>query len=694
MARKSTIKLLLINESDNEGERLISLFRNAGRVARAKRAQSAEDLYSLLENNQWDLLIANDKHPEIAVDQCLAQLKKQQSDIPVIVIRDTDAEAALTAGANDVIASEEDQRLIFAAFRELRHVENYRQLSTLKEKLADAEARSEQLMSQSQDAIAYVTDGMLINSNPLFCNRFGFEDPDDLDCAPIIDLINDDDHEKFKTLLKAQVNSEQGNTDFNFTGVNQNGESFSAAMQLSNAVFDDEPCIQLTIRELGAAAANGGSASLDRDPATGLYSHDYFLSQLDSCSKQAAAGTHIASLLYIGIDKFNNFRSRNGITHSYNILLDIAGFIQSKSEDSHCLAHFCDDGFTMLLQGIGAEKAQQYAQQLCQDIEQHIIEVDGQSIQCTASIGLVLIDNQPQDDPNILIDQAFNACEDVREYADNDGIGNGVEVFVAVREKKALGDASGDDELDSFLEEAIEDELFSLTFQPVVSLRGSSGDHYEVKTTMTNEDGEKLEANEFLGNINFKGTNTRLDRWILLEATKKLALQIERGNNIRLIINLTSNALQDESLIAWLGVAIRAGGLPPDALIFQFLESDICDFLKPAKTFSEAIKNIGCKMSITNFGQSDDPFKALNHVQAEYAKIASGFTEALINGEDTQTLKAMIISIKESQTQAIISGVENAASLAQLWQLGIDYIQGSYLAGPSEEMDYEFTDIA
>jgi DNA-binding NtrC family response regulator len=96
MARKKTIKLLLINESENEGERLVSVFRNAGRVARAHRASSADDLYSSLGNEQWDLLIANDKHPEISIEQCLEQLGKLDTDLPIIIIRD-DSNAAITA---------------------------------------------------------------------------------------------------------------------------------------------------------------------------------------------------------------------------------------------------------------------------------------------------------------------------------------------------------------------------------------------------------------------------------------------------------------------------------------------------------------------------------------------------------------------------------------------------------------------
>ena len=696
MVRKRTIKLLLINESDNEGERLISLFRNAGRVARAQRATSAEDLHRLLEQESWDLLIANDKHPEIAVEQCLEHLKKQDSDLPAIIIRDNNAEAALEAGANDVINSDDDQRLIFAAFRELRYLESYRELAATQAKLADAEERSAMLLSKSDDAIAYLSDGMLISSNPLFCSRFGYDDPEELDCAPMIDLIDADDHENFKGLLKAQINNKESSTDFNFKGINQSGESFSASMQLNNAVFDEEPCIQLTIK--GAQASSGGRSNPDINPTTGLYSCQYFLAQLDSISKQASTGTYLSNLLYISVDKFASIRSRYGIAHAHNIVLDLAQFIQDlnqkNGEDSSCLAHYCDDSLTLMLPNTSTEKALQYASDLCQKIAEHIVEIDGQSIQCTVSIGLLAIDGKSSEDAETLIDNAFSASEQLSNKVDGDGTANDVELYVAVKEKKALGDASGDDELDTFIQEAIEDGRFKLTFQPVVSLRGSSGDHYEVRTTMTSDEDEVLAPSQFLNKINFSGTNTRLDRWILLEATKKLSAQIESGHDTRVIINLTNNALQDESLIAWLGVALKAGGITPEALTFQFLESDITDFLKPAKIFAEAVKELGCKLSVTNFGKGDDPFRALNHINADYAKIAPELTEALQNGGDAQDIKAMVGTINEGNIQAIISGVENAAALAQLWQIGVDYIQGSYLASQSSEMDYEFTDIA
>ena len=692
MARKSTIKLLLINESDNEGERLVSLFRNAGRVARAHRIESAEALLSVIENDQWDLIISNDKYPEFSAEQCLKQLKKTNTDIPVIVLRenDGDIQAAIDAGAADVISPDNENRLTFAAFRELENLEHRRQRVLVQSQLEETQQRCDLLLAQSQDAIAYVSDGMLISANNPFADRFGYNDEEELDCLPIIDLIAATDHEKFKGLLKTQLSSSES-TNLSFTGCKENGDEFSAEMQLSSASVDGEDCVQLTIRDSGSSAnASSSTGNNNHDAITGLFSHDYFLNQLDSNIKQAKAGTTTSSLLFIGIDSFNDIRSRVGITNAESILLNLAQFIQSQTEQENCLAHYCDDGFSLLLPDTGVDKSRDYAEQLCRLVESHIIEVNEQSIQCTISVGIVGIDGQGSDDPRQQVDYAFSGSLQVRE----NGTGNGVSLFVPVKQRRALGDAKDDEDLDASLVEAIEDGQFQLRFQPIVSLRGSAGDHYEVQVQMVNEDGSISPIDDFIHSLKFSAVNTRLDRWIILEATKALSLQRDNGQDIRLFINLTYQAFLDDSLVPWLNVALKAGNLPAQALVFQFKEQDIADNLKPAISFSKALASTGCELSIADFGTANDPFKNIKHIKAGFTKLTTAFAEQMDKGGDSQTLKTMVSSIKENEAKTIIPQIQNASALAVLWQIGADYIQGDYLAPPSEQMDYEFTDIA
>lgn len=698
MGRKSTIKLLVINESDNEAERLVSLFRNAGRVARSNRPNSAEELHSALDTNNdepCDLIVVDKHHPEITIDNVLEQVKKQNNPAPVIVLVDEgdDAPAYFDGGASDVVLSSDDNRLSFAAFREVEHLENRRELAALNEKLKESEERSELLMAQSQDAIAYISDGMIISTNALFAGRFGYEDPDDIDCIPIIDLIADSDQEKFKGLLKAQIQSGEGSTDFEFNGVNEASEEFNAAMQLSNAVLDGEDCIQVTVRDEIATRSSGGGQS-DYDEATGLYSHFYFLSQLDSQIKQAQAGTTISSMLFIGIDGFYQLRTKHGPTITEQILVDLAKFIQENSANAAYISHFYDDAFTLLLPDMGTEKALEFSQTLCQQVSEHIIEQAGQSIKCTVSIGVVLIDQQAPEEPQQIVENGFIAAEAVRDDSDDEASGNGASVFVAARKQKSLGDAESDDDLDTFLEEAIEDERFKLMFNPVVSLKGTSGDYYEVETVMVDEDDAIKPAAEFLGTLQFNAVNTRLDRWIILEATKQLSIQRDQGNDTRIMINLTSNTLLDDTLLPWLSVALKAGGLPPESIIFQFMEDDIIKQLKAAKSFSEEVSKMGCHMAIASFGKDNESSNLLSQVKTTFVKIHGDFTEQIQSSGDTEEVKALVSKASETETKAIITNVENASAMAVIWQLGVDYIQGGYLSEPTYEMNYEFTDIA
>lgn len=688
MARKSTIRLLLINESDNEGERLISVFRNAGRVARAQRASSLEDLRNLLENEQWDLLIADEKHPEITIEQTLEQLSKSGADFSSIIIHDGDACALIEAGASDVVATGDDKRLVLAAFRELEHLDNLRELTAVREKLEDAEERSKLLMTQSQDAVAYVADGMLISSNPLFATKFGYGDPEELDCAPIIDLIGEDDQEKFKGLLKAQLASGEGSTDLSFTGVRHDGGTFSASMQLTHAVVDDEPCVQLSVRDPGAGGG-GGSGNSDTDANSGLYSASYFLTQVDSAAKQAGAGAGASALVFIALEEAADIRARFGLNPFNQLIKSLADMLSAEAPDKSCLARYCDDAFSLLIPDTDAEKAKGLATALCEKIAAHSVDIADQHLQSHANIGIVSIDTA--DVPTAIIDNGFFAAQKVAETANGEG---GVEIFVPEKVKKSLGDAADDDELDKILEEALEDNECVLIFQPVVSLRGTSGDHYEVQTHRVLEDGSEVDAEEFIESLHFSGINTRLDRWIILEASKQLSAQIDAGNDTRLFVNLTAHALRDDSLVAWLGVALKAGGIPAQAIAFQFQESDLIKHRKAAKTFSKAIKQTGCKLSICNFGSDENAMDILKDLNADFVKIANSYTANLLSGNDAEGVKALVGGVNEAESQSIITGVENAAALAQLWQLGVDYIQGSYLAGPSRQMDYEFTDIA
>jgi len=673
MARKNTIKLLLINGSDNDSERLVSLFRNAGRVARAERVRGAEHLNEALRES-WDLLIADDRHPDLNIETTLNEWRRASVDFPAIVQRvDADLPALFAAGAREVVAPEDEQRLILAALRELETVELRRQVERLRERLQEAEQRNALLLGEADQAIAYVADGMIIGANPLFAERFGYADPDELDCLPIIDLIDPDHHESFKAQLKT------GAGDLPFRGLRADQESFSARLSLHGAYYDDEPCIQLIV-EQPAPATHETSAAAGVDADTGLCSRAALLRQI------SGAGC----LLLIGIDQFTALRRQLGFGGGARLLTELAAFIAAREAlPGASLARLGDDSLAVLAPRIDVEQARAWAQQLCQDVEAHIVDLGDQSRQCTISIGIVGFDQHKM--PEALLDEALAACEKVREQAGDSGIGNGVSVFESAHPAIEPGRFGANSHS---LENALEQQRFALLFQPVISLRGATGEHYEVLLRMRGDTDELELPDNFLDSLGVNADNAKLDRWILLEATKRLAEHRARGNDTRLIINLTVNALQDESLAGWLGVALKAAGLPGSTLLLQLREIDVSNYLLPARNFAEAVCRLGCRFSISGFGQVPDPLKTLKNLPAGWVQIDGAFTRALQTGGDAQPLKALVSAVGEQEIQVIVPFVENAQVLATLWQVGADFIQGHYLQAPGRDMNYEFTDIA
>lgn len=659
MARKNTIRLLLVNASDNDSERLVSLFRGAGRVARAERVAGAADLPVALQQS-WDLLIADDRHPELDIDTVLQQWRAAEADFAAIVQRaDADLAALFAAGASEVVAPEEDQRLIGAALRELETAELRRQVRRLQTQLREAEQRNALLLGEADQAIAYVTDGMVINANPLFAQRFGYADAGDMDCLPVIDLIAAADHEAFKALLKDGASS-----GMPFTGQRADGETFTALLRRHGATYDGEPCIQLIVEQADAPA---GAVDGGRDADTGLYSRAWLLEHVNG-----------GCLLLIGIDRFPELRRQLGLGASAQLLAGLGALIRERAPADSCLARPGDDCLGLLLRA-DTGQALDFARQLCAAVEGHIFELSSQSRQCTVSIGIAACGAGAALDT---LEHAFAACEKVRDDA-----GNGVAVHADARPAIAA-DAGWD------LESALAEQRFALLFQPIISLRGAGGEHYEVLLRMRGDTDALELPDNFLDAAGVSADNARLDRWILLEATKRLADNRAAGNDTRLVINLTANALQDETLATWLGVALKAAGLPGSTLILQLREIDVVNYLKPAKTFFEAVRQLGCRVSIGGFGGGLDPLKTLRNTPADWVQLDGSYTRALQTGGDTQALKELVSAIGGQDVRVIIPFVENAQVLAILWQVGADFIQGHYLQAPSRDMNYEFTDIA
>src|SRR5690606_18925031 len=93
--QKKTIRLLILEDSQNEAERLVSLFRNAGQATRVHRIVSGDDLAQALQQT-WDILINAPTSKKLDPGETLSTIRRQAKDVPVIQLIDGNDPDAIT----------------------------------------------------------------------------------------------------------------------------------------------------------------------------------------------------------------------------------------------------------------------------------------------------------------------------------------------------------------------------------------------------------------------------------------------------------------------------------------------------------------------------------------------------------------------------------------------------------------------
>ncbi len=451
--------------------------------------------------------------------------------------------------------------------------------------LREAEKRCQLLLDSSVDAIAYVHDGMHIYANRTYLELFGYEDVEELEGMPMIDLIASCDQVNFKDFLKT-YQSLEGSAELVCGGVRADGSDFRARIHFSPAAYDGEPCIQVVIR------TESDNAELEeklreissQDLVTGLYNRNRFLELLDSAVERAVNAGQLATLAYIRVDRFASLQAELGLADADLLLADLSELLRQHFPADTPLARFGDDVFAALQQGVAPGVAEETLAALLKKVEGHLFEIDGRTVQTTLTIGVAGLDEKTAQAREV-VDRAHRCADELTE-------GNALKRYNPADE---LAAAANRGSVVAMVRQALENNSFRLLFQPIISLRGDTHEHYEVLLRLLNPQGEEVPPTDFINAAKEAGLAAKIDRWVLLNSIKLLAEHRAKGHSTRLFLHLSSASLQDPSLLPWLSVALKAARLPSDSLVIQLAEPDAIAYLKQAKRWRKGWPNCAAR---------------------------------------------------------------------------------------------------
>ena len=239
----NTIHLLLIEPSSNHAEAIINALRNKGFAVRATQVLTHEELSSVLEKQVSDLLLAIPNHPDLTAEQAIEQICQFGRDIPTIIMLEELSEEgvvnALKAGATSTASHKNLEMICLLAEQSINQLENRRNKTQAELAFRASEKRCTLLLDSSQDAIAYIHEGMHVYANRAYLEMFDYSDLDEVMCVPALDMIAKENQSDFKQHLK-DIASNKEQYNFTFSGARSDMSTFEAIMTLSQANFDNE----------------------------------------------------------------------------------------------------------------------------------------------------------------------------------------------------------------------------------------------------------------------------------------------------------------------------------------------------------------------------------------------------------------------------------------------------------------------
>jgi diguanylate cyclase (GGDEF)-like protein len=673
------VPVIVVSRLQERAEAVNSCLRNGGRVARIRRVDDAGELHDDgLGSETWQLAVVFSDESDDLLAKVIAVLAEAGTDVPVVSCRealDEDRMAAdMAAGADDTITLAQTGRMFGVLERELRLGRLQR---SLREAVASASQHREQLrrvMAGTADAIAHVGEGIVLDANRAWAQLFGRQTEDEVIGLTIMDLFEVSSQPAIKGALVACTQGKwpQGQT-LRADGWNGGGKPISVNMEFEQASFDAEPCIRVRVParvEDDEALSERLEDELRRDTDTGLYSRRHLLEQITAQLREDPPGG-VRGLVLISPDDQGRLERQLGPEASDKLLAGIADLLRDVVQPRDLYGRLGSGLFGALIARGNRKELQAWADTILGKAARTLFEAGGKSVSVSLSAGVAVIEGRADTITPVYVE----ALEALDRAVDLGG------AQVALSKKGE--DSTRIEQMDQLwvkrIKKALMDNRFRLALQPIASLSGEETGLYDLLVRMLDEQGEELLPSAFMPPAQRNKLVKNIDRWVI-GAAFAFALS---NKPTRAFVRLSQDTMLDSMLPAWLETQVRNTGVEPPKIVFQVTQEAAAAHLKQTRDMATRLKRLGFGFALDGFSGGAGSSQLMGHVPIDYLKIDGTLMQGLAGDEALQERVRLVVDdARQRKVRTIAERVEDANTMAVLWQLGVQYVQGYQISEP------------
>ena len=679
VSEHSAVPMIVMTRSQDHVEAVNSALRNAGHPVHCTWLPDARDLADALTQLNPEMLVAFIEELEIDLASIMKIKSASAPGMPVLVARTQVDEAliaeAMKLGAQDVVTLENRSRLQSVATRELRSYRLERALNTTVSSARDYREQLQQFMDGSADAITHVQEGIVVDANKAWLELFGYSGEDALTGTPLMDLFEQETHPALRGALIACLQGKWTDHALKVRASLSDSSTLPLEITLTKTDYEGEAAIRVCVpsrqkenRDLEGELAD----AVKNDPSTGFLQQRYLVTAVtERCAMPMKGG--VRQFAFIKPDRFVDIQNAIGVLASEDFLVQMAELVRAQLTPNDICGRFAGNGLLILLERGTQRDMEAWAESAISRIGQHTFAIGNKTLSATITIGLGLL-AATNPDVAASVTDAVTANRRGRELGGN--------------QMYAIDKSDTDTRVQAYdriwvkhIKSALMENRFRLVQQPIASLLGEDKGMFDVLVRMLDEQGNEVLPSEFIAAAERNDLMKNIDRWVIGASMSFCASR----KPACIFVRISKDTVMDKSLIPWLEQQLKALKIEPKRLCIQVSEEIATQFVQPTKEMAERLKKLGFRFAIEHFGTGRDPLKLLADIEMSFIKIDGSLMQGLATNQmQQQRVKGLVEAAKKKGMETIAERVEDANTMAVLWQLGIEFIQGYFVNAPEE----------
>ena len=434
--------------------------------------------------------------------------------------------------------------------------------------------------------------------------------------------------------------------------------------------------LAVTLQDISESKRHEGEMErmANEDALTGLRNRSWLLNHVPTLLDAAAREGGLA-LLFVDLDEFKQVNDSHGHAAGDGLLAAAARRLSALLRPGDEVVRFGGDEFVVLMRPARDEfQVAAVAERIAAAFARPFALGEGLQASVGASVGIAMY---PRDglDAGALIRHA-----DIAMYAAKHE-GKGRHRFY---DHSLSGSIQKRARLKQQLLEAIAGAQFLLHYQPRVDPVSQRLLSMEALLRWRHPEQGLVAPGEFIPFAEASGLIVPIGDIVIEQACAQLAAW--RAAGARLVpvsINVSARQFERGGIVKRIEDALARHGVPPELLEVEITESAMMGDRDEILAELAVLRALGIKLHIDDFGTGYSSLSQLRTLRMDVLKVDRAFTAELDGDGEGRVFFEAIVSMAHALGMAVVAeGVETAAQLQALRELGCNEVQGYYISRP------------